>query len=72
MKIKLNKALNFIKEGNKVKLHLKMKGRELSRREESKKSFYVFVDEMLKSGFVNIENEIKDEGRDCFVILKRK
>lgn len=72
IKIKLNKALNFIKDGDKVKLHLKMKGRELTRREESKKSFYVFVDEMLKSGFVSVENEIKDEGRDCFVILKRK
>ena len=68
--IKIKKAKDFINDGNKVKVVLTMKGRELSRREESKKSLYVFIDKM--SDISVAESYPKDDGNKCIVILKRK
>ena len=49
-----------------------MKGRELSRREESKKSFYQFIDKMLGSGIATIESAPRDEEKKSYVIFKKK
>lgn len=68
--IKVKKAKDFINDGNKVKVVLTMKGRELSRREESKKSLYVFIDKM--SDISVAESYPKDDGNKCIVILKHK
>ena len=68
--IKSKKAEEFIKEGHKVKVVLTMKGRELSRRDISKKPIYVFAD-MLSEVAVP-ESNPRDEGNKCIVILKRK
>ena len=45
LEIKTNKAKEFIENGDKVKVVLNLKGRELLRREESKKSFLQFMGE---------------------------
>lgn len=70
LRIKSKKAAEFIKDGDKVKVVLTMKGRELSRRDISKKPIYVFVD-MLSEVAVP-ESMPRDEGNKCIVILKRK
>lgn len=70
--IKLKKAKEFIADGDKVKLVLTMKGRELVRREESKKSFLLFVEDMLESGIASLDGPIRDEEKKVLVIFKKK
>lgn len=71
MKTKASKAYKFIMEGSKVKVVLKMRGREKARREENKKSIYKFIT-MLEDVAVP-ESMPKDEGDNkTIVILKRK
>ena len=70
--IKVNKAKDFIEDGDKVKVVLILKGRELSRREESKKSFYQFIDKMLDSGLASLESAPRDEEKKSIVIFKKK
>ena len=68
--IKSNKAREFINEGNKVKVVLTIKGRNLSRREQSKLCLFKFIDNM--SDVSTPENMPKDEGNKVIVILKKK
>ena len=68
--VKANKAREFINNGDKVKVVLKMRGRELSRRDLSKKSLFVFVEAL--SDCAVAENMPKDEGNKCIVYLKKK
>lgn len=70
--IKVKKAKEFLSDGDKVKVVLTMKGRELMRREESKKSFYEFVNEILESGIGSLEGPIRDEEKKVIVIIKKK
>lgn len=70
MSIKAKMAEKFIMDGDKVKVVQKMRGRELGRRELSKKSILLFVS-MLADVAVP-ESMPKDEGNKCIVILKRK
>lgn len=70
--IKANKAKKFLLDGDKVKVVLKMKGRELTRREESKKSFYQFIQVMLDSGIAAIESAPRDEEKKSYIIFKKK
>ena len=68
--VKANKARKFISEGDKVKVVLTMRGRELSRRDESKKSLYEFIDTLSD---VSVPEALpRDEGNKCTVILKKK
>lgn len=70
--IKANKAKEFLSNGNKVKVVLTMKGRELTRKEESKKSFYQFIQVMLDSGIAAVESAPRDEERKSYIIFKKK
>lgn len=72
LNIKANKAKDFIENGDKVKVVLNLKGRELNRREESKKSFYQFISIMLDSGLVSFDSTPRDEERKSIVIFKKK
>lgn len=72
LEIKANKAKEFINDGDKVKVVLTLKGRELSRREESKKSFYQFIELMLDSGLVSFDTQPRDEDKKSIVIFKKK
>jgi translation initiation factor IF-3 len=69
--VKANNARRFIQNGSKVKVVLTMKGREKARREENKKSLYVFID--MLSDVAVPESLPKDEGDSkTIVILKKK
>lgn len=70
LKVKANKTREFINDGNKVKVILTLKGRELTRREENKRSILEFID--LLSDISVPESMPKDEGNKTIVILKRK
>ena len=70
LEIKANKAKEFIAKGDKVKVTLMMKKRELLRREENKKSILEFI--VLMSDVAVPESLPKDEGNKSIVILKKK
>lgn len=70
IEIKVNHAKKFIEEGDKVKVVLMMKGRELSRREENKKTIYKFLD--MISDVAVPESLPKDENTKTIAILKKR
>ena len=70
LKVKAKKAKEFILNGDKVKVVLSMKGRELLRREESKRSIYQFIVELEDCAIP--ESQLKEEGNRTIVILKKK
>lgn len=72
LEIKANKAKEFLEDGDKVKVVLTMKGRELQRKEESKKSFYQFIQLMIDSGIASFDCAPRDEEKRCYVIFKKK
>ena len=70
LETKVNNAKKFIEDGSKVKVTLSMKGRELSRREENKKSILEFV--VMMEDVAVPEATPKDEGNKTVVILKKR
>ena len=70
LETKANNARKFIEEGSRVKAILTMKGREMSRREENKRSILEFI-VMLEDVAVP-EAALRDEGNKTTVILKKK
>ena len=70
LEIKANKAKEFLKEGHKVRAVLTMRGRELSRKEENKRSLLEFI--VMLEDVAVIENNLVDNGNKTFVILKKK
>ena len=67
---KVNHAKEFITHGSKVKVVLTVKGRELSRFEQSSKPIYDFID--MISDVAIPENLPKRDGNKFIVILKKK
>jgi translation initiation factor IF-3 len=70
LQTKANNARKFIENGNKVKATLTMKGRELTRRDESKRSILEFI-VMLEDVAVP-ESQLRDDGNKTIVVLKKK
>jgi translation initiation factor IF-3 len=67
---KCTQAKKLLEKGLKVKVILTMKGRELLRREDSKKSLLQFI---VKLSDISVpEFSPKDEGNRTIVILKKK
>lgn len=70
LQTKANNAKKFIENGNKVKVTLTMKGRELNRREENKRSILEFI--VLLEDVAAPESQPRDDGNKTIVILKKK
>lgn len=70
LETKLSQARKFIEEGSKVKVVLSMKGRELSRKDESKRAIYEFLASAQE--FASAESIPKDEGNKTIAIIKAK
>ena len=68
LETKAKQAINFLSKGDKVKVVLVMRGRELSRREENKRSILSFIEFVGENGIVE---SMKDEGNKTIVILKK-
>ena len=65
--VKLNSITKFIKEGNKVKITLKFRGRELSRQEFGVKLLNRLIDDVKE--FAKSEGNPQLEGRQMMMIL---
>ncbi len=65
--VKLNNARRFIEEGNKVKVSLFFKGREITHSEVGIEVMNKFKEEA--SSFSKIELDMKKEGKQIFLIL---
>ena len=70
MEVKARKVKEFVGEGNKVKVVLRLKRREAERMEASKRSLYDFI--LMVADYAVPESMPKDEGNRSTVILKRK
>lgn len=70
LETKAKKAMEFIKDGHKVKVVLTFRGRENYRKDELKSSIYHFI--VLMEDVAVPESLPKDEGNKCIVILKKK
>ena len=70
LETKANNARKFIEDGSRVRVVLTMKGRELSRREENKKSILEFI--VMLEDVATPEATPRDEGNKTSVILKKK
>lgn len=68
METKARKVKEFVEDGDKVKVSLFLKGREVQRRDELKKALYIFIG-MVEDVAVP-EALSKDEGNRSIVILK--
>ena len=67
---KANSARRFIEDGSRVRVTLSMKGRELSRREENKRSILEFI--VMLEDIAVPEAAPRDDGNKTSVILKKK
>lgn len=67
---KANQARKFIEAGHKVKVTLTMKGREMTRREENKKSILKFI--VMLEDIAVPDGQMRDEGNKTVAYLKRK
>lgn len=70
LETKVRMGMKFIEAGSKVKVVLKLFGRQLGRRGDSKVSLYQFIERM--SDVAKPESLPKDEGKNTIVILKKK
>lgn len=70
LETKANNAKRFIEDGSRVRVTLAMKGRELSRREDNKKSILEFI--VMMDDVAVPESTPKDEGNKTIVILKKR
>ena len=70
LQTKVNNARKFIEGGSKVKVVLSMRGRELVRREENKRSILEFI--VALENVAITEAQPRDEGNRTVVILKKK
>lgn len=70
LQTKANNARKFIENGNKVKATLTIKGRELTRREESKRSILEFI--VMLDDVAVPESQPRDDGNKTIVVLKKK
>ena len=64
------KAKGFIEDGSKVKVVLTLRGREMARRDENKKSLLEFIEFM--DDVAVPESMPRDEGNRTIVILKKR
>lgn len=70
LETKANNAKKFIEEGSRVRVTLSMKGRELLRREDNKKSILEFI--VMMDDVAVPESAPRDEGNKTVVILKKR
>lgn len=69
---KTNKAIEFLKEGNRVKVSLKFKGRELAKPEKGKQKLMEFYDLVQEYGMLEKEPKLNNSFYDFYITAKKK
>ena len=64
---KVNHAVNFLEEGNKVKVSVMFKGREMAYKEQGEELLNRFIERV--EDVAKVESTIKMEGRNMNIIL---
>jgi len=64
---KVNHAVNFLEEGNKVKVSVMFKGREMAYKEQGEELLNRFIERV--EDVAKVESPIKMEGRNMNIIL---
>lgn len=72
IEVKAKQAEKFIKEGNKVKVSLQLRGREKAMGDFARNKVKAFLDYMEKLIAIKTERELKREPRGFTVIISRK
>lgn len=67
LKIKVNNAKRFIEDGNKVKVSLFFKGREIMHEDVGRNVLSIFME--YSEQFSVVESEIRKEGKRLFMII---
>ena len=67
LEVKIKKAIQFLNEGNKVKLSIKFRGREMGHQESANALIREFIDKL--NGICLIEKPATFENRSVFLIL---
>ncbi len=70
LETKANNARKFLEDGSRVKVVLSMKGRELTRRDDNKRSILEFI--IMLEDLAVPESVPRDEGNRTIVVLKKK
>lgn len=70
LETKAKAALKFIESGFKVKIVLTLKGREMTRKDYSKESFYKFLSMVGENAVYDLKP--KDEGNKTYAIIRKK
>lgn len=70
LETKANNARKFLEDGSRVKVVLSMKGRELTRRDDNKRSILEFI--VMLEDIAVPESVPRDEGNRTIVVLKKK
>lgn len=69
LEVKAKKADEFLKQGNKVQIELRLKGRQVAMKELGKQKIRKFM-ELVKEPF-EPESDIKIQGRNLNIIIKK-
>lgn len=70
LETKVKKAKEFISDGHKVKVVLTLKGREMTRKEENKRSILEFI--VMMEDVAMMESNLIDNGNRVIVTLKKR
>ena len=72
IEVKAKQAEKFIKEGDKVKVGMRLRGREKALGDFAKKKIELFIDTLDKLTPIKVERELKREPKGFTVIISKK
>lgn len=72
IEVKAKQAERFLKEGDKIKINLVLRGREKAMAEFAKKKVHVFAEYLEKLLPTKVERELKREPRGFTMIISKK
>lgn len=69
---KIKQIEEFLKEGNKVKIEMRLRGREKALKDFAEEKFYQFLENLKEKVFFKEEGELKKEKNKLIIIISPK
>jgi len=69
---KIKQIEEFLKEGNKVKIEMRLRGREKALKDFAEEKLYQFLENLKEKVFFKEEGELKKEGSKLIIIISPK